>query len=94
MTRRLTAPDFSVEPREIVSLGVVVAQDHVVAVDDLLDLGEGDPVSLGAEGHESLQDGIELVSVQHILGVPPEIGAAPLWNGIRGFVGLCGSRVI
>ena len=47
-------PALHVAPGEVVHLRVVVAELHVLAVDHLLDLGQGDPVALRAEGDVAL----------------------------------------
>lgn len=49
-------PSLHVAPREVVALRIKVAQFHVFAIDDLLDLREGDAISLRAEGHVALRE--------------------------------------
>ena len=51
----LTMPNFSIEPSEIIRLSVVIAQYNVVTIYYLLDLGEGDPISLGTESYVTLR---------------------------------------
>lgn len=49
-----TYPSLFVEPRQVVGLRVVVTEQDVLAVDDLFDLGQRDPITLRTESHPSL----------------------------------------